>query len=207
LDRISNLLQQSLIAIQTPDETLEAIIEPAEIFTGDMLIDRVFAVIMAPVGIDPDWQDRYPHEFSGRLRQRISITRALVVDPEFILADEPIAALDLSIQAQILNLMMDLQEQHGLTDLFISRDLSVVKHIADEVMVMYLGKAVEFASRDIVFKMPRHPYTKALLSATPVADPFRTKERIMLRGELPSPIAPPPGCPFHPRCPEATERC
>jgi dipeptide transport system ATP-binding protein len=163
--------------------------------------------MLAQVGLRPEHYDRYPHMFSGGQRQRIAIARALMLQPDIIVLDEPVSALDVSIQAQILNLLADLQARYNLAYLFISHDLSVVKHIADAVMVMYLGKAVEFASRDTVFSKPRHPYTKALLSATPVADPFRTKDRIMLRGELPSPIAPPPGCPFHPRCPEAAPRC
>jgi dipeptide transport system ATP-binding protein len=163
--------------------------------------------MLEQVGLRPEHYDRYPHMFSGGQRQRIAIARALMLQPEIIVLDEPVSALDVSIQAQILNLLADLQAQHNLAYLFISHDLSVVKHIADEVMVMYLGRAVEFAARDTVFTTPRHPYTKALLSATPVADPFRTKDRIMLKGELPSPIAPPPGCPFHPRCPEAIDRC
>ena len=163
--------------------------------------------MLAQVGLRPEHYDRYPHMFSGGQRQRIAIARALMLQPEILILDEPVSALDVSIQAQILNLLAELQEQYNLAYLFISHDLSVVKHIADEVMVMYLGRAVEFATRDTVFATPRHPYTKALLSATPVADPFHTKQRIMLAGELPSPIAPPPGCPFHPRCPEAVERC
>jgi peptide/nickel transport system ATP-binding protein len=168
-------------------------------------LDDKVAAVMEQVGIDPDWQNRYPHEFSGGQRQRISIARALAVDPEFIVADEPIAALDVSIQAQILNLMMDLQEQHGLTYLFISHDLSVVEHISDRVAVMYLGALCELASAENLFTSPRHPYTQALLSAIPrLGRPFSHKK---LTGDVPSPIRLPSGCVFHTRCPYARERC
>ena len=159
------------------------------------------------VGLRPEHYDRYPHMFSGGQRQRIAVARALMLNPNIVVLDEPVSALDVSIQAQILNLIAKLQEQFELAYLFISHDLSVVKHIADEVMVMYLGKPVESGSRDTLFAKPHHPYTRALLSATPVADPFRVKERIVLRGELPSPIAPPSGCTFHPRCPSMTDIC
>ena len=159
------------------------------------------------VGLRPEHYDRYPHMFSGGQRQRIAVARALMLNPNIVVLDEPVSALDVSIQAQILNLIARLQEQFDLAYLFISHDLSVVKHIADEVMVMYLGKPVESGSRDTLFAKPHHPYTRALLSATPVADPFRVKERIVLRGELPSPIAPPSGCTFHPRCPSMTDIC
>jgi len=159
------------------------------------------------VGLRPEYYDRYPHMFSGGQRQRIAVARALMLNPEILVLDEPVSALDVSIQAQILNLIAKLQEDFDLAYMFISHDLSVVKHIADEVMVMYLGKPIESGSRDTLFSKPHHPYTRALLSATPVADPFRTKERIVLKGELPSPIAPPSGCTFHPRCPSMTEIC
>ncbi len=163
--------------------------------------------MLALVGLRPEHYDRYPHMFSGGQRQRIAVARALMLNPEILVLDEPVSALDVSIQAQILNLLVDLQERFNLAYLFISHDLSVVQHIADEVMVMYLGVPVESGSRDAIFTAAKHPYTQALLSATPVADPFRIKKRIVLRGELPSPIKPPSGCTFHPRCPVAIDIC
>ncbi|MEM9471476.1 MAG: dipeptide ABC transporter ATP-binding protein [Pseudomonadota bacterium] len=168
--------------------------------------DRARSMMQA-VGLRPEHYDRYPHMFSGGQRQRIAIARALMLDPDILVLDEPVSALDVSIQAQVLNLLGELQDKLQLAYLFISHDLSVVKHIADEVMVMYLGKPVEHAARDILFDGPRHPYTKALLSATPVPDPGRQKERVLLKGELPSPIDPPAGCAFHPRCPMVFDRC
>jgi peptide/nickel transport system ATP-binding protein len=167
--------------------------------------DRV-AGTMLQVGVDPGWMDRYPHEFSGGQRQRISIARALVVDPEFIAADEPIAALDVSIQAQILNLLMDAQEQRKLTYLFISHDLSVVRHISNRVAVMYLGMLCEVADTQTLFEQPRHPYTKALLSAIPRLG-RKGFAHMKIEGEVPTPIDLPSGCVFHTRCPHAVSPC
>lgn len=156
--------------------------------------------MLAMVGLRPEHFDRYPHMFSGGQRQRVAVARALMLEPKILVLDEPVSALDLSIQSQVLNLLMDLQERLDLAYLFISHDLSVVRHIADEVLVLYLGQPVEIGPKDVMFDAPRHPYTKALLSATPVADPLLRKERIKLTGELPSPMNKPDGCSFNPRC-------
>ncbi|MDN5789136.1 oligopeptide/dipeptide ABC transporter ATP-binding protein, partial [Pseudorhodobacter sp.] len=159
------------------------------------------------VGLRPEHFDRYPHMFSGGQRQRIAVARALMLDPKVLVLDEPVSALDLSIQSQILNLLTELQQRMGLAYLFISHDLSVVKHMADDVIVMYLGRPVETGTKAEIFSNPRHPYTKALLSATPVANPKAVKHRIKLEGELPSPINVPPGCAFAPRCWKAQDKC
>lgn len=176
------------------------------IATGDEKFEKT-KELLVKVGLQASYINRYPHEFSGGQRQRIGIARAVALHPQFVVCDEAVSALDVSVQAQVINLLQDLQEEYKLSYIFIAHDLSVVRHISDRVAVMYLGRIVEITSRDELFKHPTHPYTKALLSAIPHPKPRRKKDRIVLHGEVPNPINPPSGCHFHPRCPMATDQC
>jgi len=214
--RMTSLRRDIQIIFQDPYSSLNPRLTVSAIVAAPLEIHKVangtekenrVAELLRKVGLGPDAMRRYPHEFSGGQRQRIGIARALALDPELIIGDEPVSALDVSIQAQIINLLKDLQNELGLTYIMIAHDLSVISHICDHVAVMYLGKIVEMAPRDLLYFDPQHPYTRALLSAVPIPDPTVKKRRIILEGDVPTPIEPPSGCRFHPRCPQRSEAC
>ena len=208
--REMQIIFQDPFASLSPRRTVaQTIREPLDVHRIGTPAERNAKVeeLLQVVGMRPGVMDRYPHEFSGGQRQRIGIARALALNPKLIVADEPVSALDVSVRAQVLNLIAKLQRERGIAFLFISHDLSVVEHVSDHVGVMYLGKLVELAPSREIYRDPRHPYTQALLSAVPVPDPTRKAKRIVLTGDVPSPMNPPPGCPFHKRCPKVMDVC
>jgi dipeptide transport system ATP-binding protein len=210
LRRTVQIVFQDPYGSLNPRKKVGAILEePLKVNTGMGASERqrLAQDMMAEVGLRPEHYGRYPHMFSGGQRQRIAVARALMLKPRIVVLDEPVSALDVSVQAQVLNLLLELQSQFRLAYLFISHDLSVVRHVADEVIVMYLGRPVEQGPRNAVFAQPLHPYTRALQASSPSTDPGKRSRRMLIKGELPSPIDPPSGCPFHPRCPFANERC
>ena len=208
--------RQLQMVFQDPVESLNARHTVGDIIAEPLVIHRIgdaesrkakVRELLGQVGLPANAMERYPFEFSGGQRQRIGIARAIALDPRLLVCDEPVSALDVSIQSQVLNLMLDLQSARGLGYVFIAHNLAVVKHISDRIAIMYLGHIVELADADTIYRSARHPYTRALISAIPEPDPTRKKQRIVLQGDVPSPIDPPSGCPFHPRCPHATDRC
>lgn len=215
-ERLRQMRRQMQIIFQDPYSSLNPRKTVGSIIGEPLVIHKIGTKkeqeervrhLMEVVGLRPEHINRYPHEFSGGQRQRIGIARALALNPKLIIADEPVSALDVSIQAQVLNLLEDLQDEFHLTYLFIAHDLSVVEHISDRVAVMHLGRIAELAKSDELYSNPKHPYTQALLSANPIPDPTLERKRVILQGEVPSPINPPPGCNFHTRCPERFELC
>jgi len=208
--------RQLQMIFQDPVESLNSRHTVGDIVAEPLVIHRIGNAasrkarvrdLLAKVGLPADAGDRFPFEFSGGQRQRVGIARAIALEPKLIVCDEPVSALDVSIQSQVLNLMLDLQREMNLSYVFIAHNLAVVKHVSDRIAIMYLGRIVELADAETIYRAPRHPYTRALISAIPVPDPTRRQQRIVLQGDVPSPIHPPSGCPFHPRCPHATERC
>ncbi len=207
--RMQMIFQDPYASLSPRRTVAQTIREPLDIHRVGSPTERVDKVkqLLDVVGMSQRALDRYPHEFSGGQRQRVGIARALALNPSLIVADEPVSALDVSVQSQILNLIDDLQAQHGIAFLFIAHDLAVIQHVSDVIGVMYLGKLVEVANAQELYAQPQHPYTRALLSAIPVPDPETKRKRIVLDGEVPSPMNPPPGCPFHTRCPDAMDVC